>query len=264
VKALHGPLERARAEIINEFYAHLLSFDEPSAHLNDDQTVLRLKHKQSAYFNRLTAGEYGASYARDRLGVGIAHQCIGLEPKWYLGGYSKYLSLLFSRLWDARGAADRSTLNAMLSLLKLAFFDIGLTIDTYILQRQQTIAQKMSQLGALNRVTAAVTSLLSLADVLDEVMRRAAELTGSRACCIAFYEEADDKFKHWVTHGLSEHFVRNMSFRPGGLADEAFSSGSCILSNDLPGKRHRLSALARREGIRSFAAGLERRRPRRS
>ncbi len=86
-----------------------------------EDALLRLKHKQSAYFERLTAGEYGARYVRDRLRVGVAHQRIGLEPKWYLGGYNTYLGLLFSRLWDFRGAADRSTLQAILSLLKLAF-----------------------------------------------------------------------------------------------------------------------------------------------
>ncbi len=252
LKALHRPLERARAEIINEFYAHLLSFEEASALLGDEDLLMRLKRKQSAYFELLTGGEYGAPYVRDRLRVGIAHQRIGLEPKWYVGGYSAYLGLLFSRLWDTRGAADRSTLQAMLSLLKLVFFDIGLAMDTYILERQKTIARKTSQLAALSQVMAAVTSSLSVHQVLDEVMRCAGELTGSRACCIAFYEEAEGRFKDWVTRGLSEHFVSNMSFRPGGLADEAFTSGSWQLSNDLPGTRHRLSALARQDGIRSF------------
>jgi len=123
-------------------------------------------------------------------------------------------------------------------------------VNTY--ERRKTTARKTSQLAALNQVMAAVNSSLSLHQVLDEVMRCAAELTGSRACCIAFYDEAEGGFKDWVSRGLSEHFVRNVTFRPGGLADEAFSSGTCLLSNDLPGTRHRLSALTRREGIRSF------------
>lgn len=251
LRALHLPLAKVRAEIINEFYAHLLSFEETSALLGDEETLTRLKRKQSAYFERLTAGEYGLRYVRDRLGVGIVHQSIGLEPKWYLGGFNAYLRLLFSRLWDT-GAADRSMLQTMLSLLKLTFFDIGLAIDTYIYERQRVIVRKSSQLVALNQVMAAVTSSLSLRHVLEEVMRRAAELTGSRACCIALYDEAEGSFRDWVTRGLSENFTRSMAFRPGGLADEAFSSGASVLSNDLPGTRHRLSHLARQEGIRSF------------
>lgn len=252
LKALHRPLERVRAEIINEFYAHLLSFEETSARLGDEDTLMRLKRKQSAYFDLLTSGEYGASYVRDRLRVGIAHQRIGLEPKWYVGGYYTYLGLLFSRLWDARCAADRSTLQAMLSLLKLVFFDIGLVIDTYVCERQRDITQKTSQLAALNQVMAAVTSSLNLHQVLEEVMRCSTELTRSHACCIAFYEEAEGGFKDWVTQGLSENFIRGMSFRPGGFAEEAFASGTWLQSNDLPGTRHPLSALAKQEGIRAF------------
>ncbi len=252
LKALHRPLEQARAEIINEFYAHLLSFEETSARLGDEDTLIRLKRKQSAYFDLLTCGEYGAPYVRNRLRVGITHQRIGLEPKWYVGGYNMYVGLLFSRLWTIRGTSDRSTLQAMLSLLKLVFFDMGLAIDTYICERQKAIARKTSQLAALNQVMAAVTSSLNVRQVLDEVMRCSVELTSSRACCISFYEEAEGRFKDWVTRGLSDHFVRDMSFRPGGLADEVFTSGSWLLSNDLPGTRHRLSALARRDGIRSF------------
>jgi diguanylate cyclase (GGDEF)-like protein len=252
LRALHPQLERARAEIINEFYAHLLSFEETSALLGDEETLMRLKRKQSAYLERLTAGEYDARYVRERLGVGIVHNSIGLEPKWYLSGYNAYLGLLFTRLWEVRGGTDRSTLEAMLALLKLVFLDIGLVTDTYIRERQKTIARKTSQLVALSQVMAAVTSSLSLRQVLEEVMQRAVELTGSRASCVALYDAAEGRFKDWVTRGLSEHFVRNMAFRPGGLADEAFSSGAYILSNDLPGMRHRLSNLARGEGIRSF------------
>ena len=44
-----------------------------------------------------------------------------------------------------------------------------------------------------------------------------------------------------------------MEFRRGGLADEAFTSGAHVPSNDRPGTRHQLSQLAREEGIRSFA-----------
>ena len=42
-------------------------------------------------------------------------------------------------------------------------------------------------------------------------------LTGAQAACIAFYDQETNRFKEWVTQGLSEHFVKNMSFRPDGL-----------------------------------------------
>ena len=253
LRILHEELKDARVEVVDAFYDHLLSFGETRALLGDDSHVKRLKHTQSQYLDGLTAGEYGGSYARDRLRIGIAHQRIGLGPKWYLGAYHKYLSMLFPHLWKAGGFTDHATLENMRALLKVVFFDMGIAIDTYIHDRQKNISFKMSQLAALNQVAGALTSSLSLREVLDEVMRCAIAFTHSRASCIAFYDQAEGLFKEWVTQGLSEHFVSHMEFRRGGLADEAFTSGAYVPSNDRPGTRHQLSHLAREEGIRSFA-----------
>lgn len=109
-----------------------------------------------------------------------------------------------------------------------------------------------SQLNALNQIAIAITSLLSLQDILNEIMRCGIVLTGAKASCIAFYDQTTALFTQWVTQGLSEHFVGKLSFSPGGLADEAFTSGSYILSNDHPETRHKLSRLAREEYLRCF------------
>ena len=118
------------------------------------------------------------------------------------------------------------------------------------------IGEKTARLTALNETAIAITSAPNLREKLNDIMRYGASLTGSKAACIAFYDQETQLFKEWVTHGLSEHFVQNMSFRPDGLADEAFTTtttvGTCILSNDRPETKHQLSKLARDEGIRSF------------
>ena len=114
------------------------------------------------------------------------------------------------------------------------------------------IGEKTARLEAFGRVTADVTMTLNMRDVLDRIMEQGMLLTGSKAACVAFYDEESARFKKWHTRGLSDHFVNNMAFRPGGLADEAFSSGGCILSSDRPETKHRLSRLAREEAIRAF------------
>lgn len=129
--------------------------------------------------------------------------------------------------------------------------EIGVLADTFN-RMAEAVAERTGQLSALNQVATAIASSLQIQDILDEIMRRGVALTGAKAACIAFYDEATGRFTNWVSRGLSEHFVRNLVFRPGGLADEAFTSGTCILSNDRPQTKHRLSELARKEGLRSF------------
>ncbi len=252
LKALHELLGGEREAIVNEFYVHLLAFEPTRALLGDEANVMRLKHTQGAYFDRMTAGDYGPEYVRDRIRVGAVHQRIALETQWYIGAYGKYLNLMLARLWEAHGGNDRFLLEAAQALLKIACFDMTLAIETYMHDRQRRIEQKASQLAALNQVAVAITSSLDVRQVLDEVMQCAVRFTGAYASCIAFFDPARGGFHDWVTHGLSEGFVRNMAFRAGGPAGEAFSAKRHVLSNDLPGTRFRLSALAREEGIRVF------------
>lgn len=113
------------------------------------------------------------------------------------------------------------------------------------------IEENTRRLTAYNEVAATVTSSLSLSEVLERIMRYGTDVSGVRAASVVF-RNPEDGFKEWVTHGLSDRFVQNMNFRPGGLADEVFATGNVILSNDRPETRYRLSALAREEGIRSF------------
>lgn len=200
----------------------------------------------------MTAGEYDAAYIQNRVRVGIAHQRAGLDPKWYMGAYNKYLALLLPRVWSLMGDDDRKTLETTLALLKIIFLDMGIAIDTYIHSDRQAIRSKSEQLDALNQVAIAISSSLGLQEVQDRIMRSGIALTASKAACIAFYDEESQCFEEWHTQGLSEDFIKSMSFRPGGLADEAFTTGKHIVSNDRPDTDHKLSKLTHDEGILGF------------
>ncbi len=129
--------------------------------------------------------------------------------------------------------------------------EIGQLAETFN-RMADAVAEKTRGLTALNRMAGSLTSSLKQSEILDQIMYHGADLSGAAAACVAFYDQKTGLFSDWATHGLSDRFVHNMVFKPGGLADEAFTSGSHVLSNDLPGTRHRLSRLARDEDIRSF------------
>lgn len=114
------------------------------------------------------------------------------------------------------------------------------------------IDERITQLAALNQIAVTFTSSLQLHDILDDIMHHGIALTNAKAACIAFYDETTERFANWVTQGLSKRFIDNMRFRPGGLADETFTTADPILSNDRLETRHRLSRLAREEGLKCF------------
>jgi diguanylate cyclase (GGDEF)-like protein len=108
------------------------------------------------------------------------------------------------------------------------------------------------RITALNRVAAAIAASLSLREIVDEVLARGVELIGGKAAGIVFYDEDRGEFGERYTRGLSERFLSRMAFRPGGLADQVFSRGAPILCSDHPQAEHKLSALARDEGVRAY------------
>jgi diguanylate cyclase (GGDEF)-like protein/PAS domain S-box-containing protein len=130
----------------DSFYQHLLSFPELQALVRDEATEARLRRAQGEYFRSLTAGDYGPAYIRNRLNIGLVHQRIGLEPKWYIGAYRKYLAEMIDLLWTRlrdRPARFSSACNAV---LKVVCFDMGLALDTYAHASQRSVLQYQNYL----------------------------------------------------------------------------------------------------------------------
>ena len=88
---LHHRLQDVSRRFVDDFYTHLIKFEETRRFIPDAPSLEHLKQTQAAYFDSLTAGDYGPEYILNRLRVGVVHQHIGLEPKWYIGAYSRYL-----------------------------------------------------------------------------------------------------------------------------------------------------------------------------
>jgi len=140
LKALHEPFTHDLQQRFTEaFYVHLQSFDESRELLPNDEMVERLKHSQSAYFKRLTEGDYGIDYVRDRLKVGVVHEQIGLSPNLYIGAYCQYLSGLLPEVWNLLSDQPERFIATWQALQKLVLFDISLAMETYLYTASQHI-----------------------------------------------------------------------------------------------------------------------------
>ncbi len=125
--------------VLEAFYKHLLSFEETRVFFQDPKLLERVKRLQKIYFSKLTQGNYDRAYIEDRLKIGAVHERIGLPVKAYLGMYNFYLRNVANHLFEEYKDAPGKSLRVYLSLLKVVFLDIGLTIDTYINRREQLI-----------------------------------------------------------------------------------------------------------------------------
>ncbi|BBP03267.1 hypothetical protein TPL01_06920 [Sulfuriferula plumbiphila] len=129
---MHARLQDVSRRFVDDFYAHCIKFEETRRCIPDPQSLKRLKRAQTAYFDSLSAGDYGPERILRRLRAGGVHQRIGLEPKWYIGAYSKYLIGLLPELWRLLGDSPDKFLATYRALQKSVFLDMGLAFDTYI------------------------------------------------------------------------------------------------------------------------------------
>jgi len=91
------PLNRA---FVDALYRRLGEFSEPAAVLADDLIVHRLKASQQRYYQSLFEGCIDDAYVRERVQIGQVHERVGVDLKWYMGGYRLYLSRLLEGLLD--------------------------------------------------------------------------------------------------------------------------------------------------------------------
>jgi diguanylate cyclase (GGDEF)-like protein/PAS domain S-box-containing protein len=160
LREIHPLLQPRLPDVIAGFYRHLQTMPVLRILLKDPVVLDRLYQLQAAYFQSLTAGDYGADYVRHRLRVGLAHQRIGLAPEWYIGAYRKYLGdlgPLLEELLHDRPAEFLPTYNA---LMKVASFDMGLALDTYIKASRQQLRDSEARFrGAFGQAAVGLAQL---------------------------------------------------------------------------------------------------------
>lgn len=142
--------------LIEDMYAHFLTFEETRKFFPDDTILRRAQVAQKRYFLRLCQGNYDAEYVAERLAVGQTHYRIGLDPTWYLGAYNRVFGWCRSLVREKYGNDIDSYLRVIGALTRLIFFDMGLAIEAYSIAKENAIRRQrdaITELETQRRVT---------------------------------------------------------------------------------------------------------------
>lgn len=123
-------VEPKLGDILETFYGRLLSVPHLTRILGNRQ-LEGLKRAQAVHWARLFAGQFDASYMQGVYAVGLAHKRIGLEPRWYIGGYNIVLGEMIA-LAAERHRYKPKLLGETVSAVKSAvLLDIDLSLSAY-------------------------------------------------------------------------------------------------------------------------------------
>jgi PAS domain S-box-containing protein len=149
-------LEENIDPLIDDMYAHFLTFPETKKYFPDDATLKRAQKAQGNYFRRLTKGNYDAEYVAERIAVGTTHYRIGLDPVWYLGAYNRVMTWLRKLVGEKYDNDHQKFAKVMAALTRVVFFDMTLAIDSYMIAKEKAIREQRDaivELEADKRVT---------------------------------------------------------------------------------------------------------------
>ncbi len=103
LKELEPLLEKHADAFVAHFYRHLLSFEPTRDLLRDPAVKERLLGQQREYLLGISNPVFDGEYVRRRRHIGEVHERVGLEPRWYLGAYALYQSLLVPLVCEGFG-----------------------------------------------------------------------------------------------------------------------------------------------------------------
>lgn len=147
-----GPLlERHADRFVTAFYRHLLSFEETRPLLADPAVSRRLLQKQREYLLSLAGPALDEAYVDERVQIGAVHARVGLGPRYYLGAYALYFSLL-APVIAAECQDDGERLHQTLTaLVKVLLLDAELAMDSYIERHDEGLHHLNRELAEMSR-----------------------------------------------------------------------------------------------------------------
>lgn len=161
--------------ILDDLYDHMASVPE-LAQMLGTRALGQLKRAQSNHWARLFAGTFDGSYMEGVYAVGLAHKRIGLEPRWFIGGYTLVLNKLIAlavKRYRFSPTAMSETITAVNTAILL---DIDLAISAY----QDAIENEKAEQTRM--IVSSVEQIGEGLDALakgDLTYRVSAELSGS-------------------------------------------------------------------------------------
>jgi signal transduction histidine kinase len=151
---LRPVLEKQADDLVAAFYRHLLSFPETQRLLREPEVTERLLTKQREYLLSLAGPEIDDAYIETRRRIGKAHARVGLEPRWYLGAYALYASLLTPTVLTGDAAASGAEADGRrtaIALGRLLLLDASLAIDAYMEGHERDLEYLNRELAASGR-----------------------------------------------------------------------------------------------------------------
>ncbi|PHY13508.1 globin-coupled sensor protein [Caulobacter sp. B11] len=142
IRAIKPIIMGALPDAMDLFYVQVQTFPQTRAFFANPERVDSAKNRQLAHWETISSGQFDQTYVAAVTKVGEVHARIGLEPRWYIGGYAILLEALIGKVLEARwpkarfGAAKGADVTQVAgelgALAKATLLDMDYAISVYL------------------------------------------------------------------------------------------------------------------------------------
>ncbi len=153
IRKLQPVVERELPAGLDKFYDTVRSTPEVSRFFSAETDIERAKNAQIGHWSAISSGRFDEKYASQVRTIGSVHSDIGLEPRWYIGGYALIVEHLIETAvaehWPGGLLARKNRLDAdafggaLAALIKAVLLDMDIAISVYLEQEAEKARQKV-------------------------------------------------------------------------------------------------------------------------
>ena len=179
--------------ILDQFYSHLAKYPQVAKLFPSEAVMRHAKEAQIRHWAMISAAAFDDSYVQSVTRIGRTHNRLGLEPRWYIAGYSMIVTGLLREIemkiaegWFGGSASREKKAVLQNAMTRAAMLDMDLAISVYLdaaKEEKQTAMRKLADdfeasVGEIiETVSSASTELEASAGALKKTSERAQELT---------------------------------------------------------------------------------------
>jgi rsbT co-antagonist protein RsbR len=164
----------------DDFFDYLGHIEEAAPLLKNAAALATARKLKREHLIAMAQGEYGSSYAEQRVRLGLLYASVGLEVRVFLGAFHHLMRAVGAEIMKRFAKNPAAGFEIFMSLKKLAFFDIAIIVDVLTDQRERIIAAQQTAIRELSTPVLQVRDRLLILPIIGLIdSERAMQLTES-------------------------------------------------------------------------------------
>jgi rsbT co-antagonist protein RsbR len=151
------------------FFTHLSGLEDARSLLTNRALLDKARQLEREHLVAMVQGDYGPKYIEQRLELGSLYARIGLDARVFLGAFHYMLKHIGVAVIKRFERTPIEGFENFMALKKVAFFDIGLTIDILVFERERVIRQQQDAIRELSTPVLQIRERLLLLPIIGVI-----------------------------------------------------------------------------------------------